>query len=228
MNQNNLAGMSRMKKFRWKRWLYFSFAAGAFVLLLILLINYQVDRSARGKIYSDISSVPAQQVALVLGTSRYLTNGNPNLYFSYRIDAAVALYKAGKVKKILVSGDNSHASYNEPREMFEALAEKGVAPNDIYLDYAGFRTFDSMVRAHEVFGLDNFIVVSQPFHCERAIYIARAKNIHVTAYAAQDPYLSYKTMVREYPARVNAFLDCYVFRTQPHFLGEKIPMTAGL
>ncbi len=133
-----------------------------------------------------------------------------------------------EIKKILVSGDNSRSSYNEPREMFDALVDKGVEPGDIYLDYAGFRTFDSMVRAKEVFGLSNFIVVSQEFHCERAIYIAASKQIDAIGYSAKDPFLSTKTIIREYPARVNAFLDCYVINTKPHFLGEKIDILARI
>lgn len=104
-----------------------------------------------------------------------------------------------------MSGDNSVSNYNEPLEMFSALIEMGVDPEDIVLDFAGFRTFDSMVRAKEVFGLNNFIVVSQEFHCERAIYIANAKDIAVTAYTARDPYTSTKTNLREYPARLARF-----------------------
>ncbi len=127
-----------------------------------------------------------------------------------------------------MSGDNSVDSYNEPREMFDTLVDKGVAPEDIHLDYAGFRTFDSMGRAKEVFGLKSFIVVSQEFHCERAIYIANAKDMKITGYAAKDAYSSNKTYIREYPARVNAFLDCYIIKTKPHFLGEKIDLMARI
>ncbi len=196
--------------------------------LVILLINRSVNNASEGKIFRDVNKIPANDVAVVLGTSRWLQNGYENNYFTYRINAAAELYLNKKVKKILVSGDNGTTSYNEPFEMFDALVDKGVNPNDIVLDYAGFRTFDSMIRANKVFGLNNFIVVSQDWHCARAIYIAKANDITVTGYAAKDPYISKKAELREYPARVSAFLDCYVLKTHPKYLGEPINVIAGL
>lgn len=196
--------------------------------LIILLINRSVNNVSEGKIFRDVNKIPANDVAVVLGTSRWLQNGYENNYFTYRINAAAELYLNKKVKKILVSGDNGTTSYNEPYEMFDALVEKGVNPNDIVLDYAGFRTFDSMIRANKVFGLNNFIVVSQDWHCARAIYIAKANDITVTGYAAKDPYISNKAQLREYPARVSAFLDCYILKTNPKYLGEPINVVAGL
>lgn len=198
-----------------------------FGCLTILLINRSVNKSAEGKIYTDSNTIPAKDVAVVLGTSRWLTNGYENNYFTYRINAAANLYLNGKVKKILVSGDNGTASYNEPFEMFDALVDKGVNPNDIVLDYAGFRTFDSMVRANKVFGLNNFIVVSQDWHCERAIYIGQSQNISMIGFAAKDPNISTKAQLREYPARVSAFIDCYVVKNQPKYLGEKVEVIAS-
>ena len=197
-----------------------------FGCLTILLINRSVNKSAEGKIYTDSNTIPAKDVAVVLGTSRWLTNGYENNYFTYRINAAANLYLNGKVKKILVSGDNGTASYNEPFEMFDALVDKGVNPDDIVLDYAGFRTFDSMVRANKVFGLNNFIVVSQDWHCERAIYIGQSQNISMIGFAAKDPNISTKAQLREYPARVSAFIDCYVVKNQPKYLGEKVEVIA--
>jgi len=219
--------MKRIKRFPWKKICFTASAMGVTGFLLILLINHRVNKIAEGKLFTDIRSVPEKDVAVVLGTSRYLTNGYENEFFKKRIDAAAELYLNGKVKKILVSGDNSIRSYNEPRDMRNALIERGVCAEDIVLDYAGFRTYDSMVRAKEVFGLNSFIVVSQEFHCERAIYIARSKDMLVTGYIAADPITrSTKTYLREYPARVNAFLDCYILKTKPHFLGEKIDVLA--
>ena len=197
-----------------------------FGCLTILLINRSVNKSAEGKIYTDSNTIPAKDVAVVLGTSRWLTNGYENNYFTYRINAAANLYLNGKVKKILVSGDNGTASYNEPFDMFDALVDKGVNPDDIVLDYAGFRTFDSMVRANKVFGLNNFIVVSQDWHCERAIYIGQSQNISMIGFAAKDPNISTKAQLREYPARVSAFIDCYVVKNQPKYLGEKVEVIA--
>ncbi len=109
---------------------------------------------------------------------------------------------------------------------FYNFVAEGVAAKDIVLDYAGFRTFDSRVRAKEVFGLNRFIVVSQKFHCERAIYIAKAKQLNVYGYHAKDPGYVNSIAMREYAARVNAFLDCYIWKKQPHFLGEQINIFA--
>lgn len=221
--------MSAKKKQLFKKIFKFSIILGIVCMALILFINYRVNHISDEKIYSDIQSIQQKDVAVVLGTSHYLANGYENEFFKKRIDAAAELYFHHKVKKILVSGDNSLTSYNEPREMCNALIAKGVCEEDIYLDYAGFRTFDSMIRARDVFGLNSFIVVSQQFHCERAIYIAQSKGMDVTGYIAADPVaVSYKTYLREYPARVNAFLDCYILRTKPHFLGEKINILAQL
>jgi SanA protein len=216
------------------RWIYFkniirvSFFAVIAGALITLLINHAIQKSAEGNMYYMVSDAPSSDVALVLGTAQYLSRGVENPFFTYRMDAAAELYHAGKVKKILVSGDNSTAAYNEPRDMLNALIKRGVCPDDIALDYAGFRTFDSMVRAREVFGLSRCIVVSQEFHCERAIYIAESKGITVHGFVAKIPAAASQVMLREYLARVNAFLDCHVLRTEPHFLGEKIDILATL
>ncbi|MBC8045358.1 MAG: YdcF family protein [Fimbriimonadaceae bacterium] len=203
-------------------------AAFICVLSTTFFINHSVNNTASGRLFYNAYSIPESDVAVVLGTSRYLENGEENWFFNYRMEAAAQLYRAGKVKKILVSGDNSAMSYNEPLEMLNSLIDRGVCAEDIKLDYAGFRTFDSMVRAKEVFGLNNFIVVSQEFHCERAIYIADSKGINVYGFVAKNPQNSTKTLIREYPARVNAFLDCHILNTKPHFLGEKVDILAGL
>lgn len=219
---------SPFKKPIFKKLLLWGTACFVAGILFTLFISFFMSKTAEDKIYSDVNKIPANDVAVVLGTSRYMVNGYQNQYFNYRMEAAAELYHAGKVKKILVSGDNSVSNYNEPLEMFGVLVGMGVDPDDIVLDFAGFRTFDSMVRAKEVFGLNNFIVVSQQFHVERAIYIANAKDIHVTAFTAKDPYNTSKATWREYPARVSAFLDCYIIKTEPHFLGEKIDVMAGI
>lgn len=213
------------KKIFWKRILLLSLITTVCAVAFILFINYRVNKTASGKIFSDVSAVEYSPVAVVLGTSRYLTTGGENQFFSNRIQAVADLYFAKKIQKILVSGDNSVENYNEPRQMRNELIKKGIPDSVIVLDFAGFRTFDSMVRAKEIFGLDSFIVVSQQFHCERAIYIAKSKGMHVQGYAAKDPqYVSRKTYLREYPARVSAFLDCYILQTEPHFYGEKIDL----
>ena len=159
----------------------------------------------------------------MLGTSPKLKNGNNNLYFDYRILAAVELYKAGKIKYILISGDNRREDYNEPEEMKKALMQKGIPEKFIYLDYAGFRTLDSVIRAKEVFGQNQLTIISQRFHNERAIYLAERNGINAIGYNAKDvnAYAGLKTNIRELLARVKMFIDLAIDK-QPHFLGGKI------
>ncbi len=179
---------------------------------------------ARHYTYDDVNAVPYNRVALVLGTSKYLIGGSPNHYFKYRIKAAAELYNNGKVDYILVSGDNATVQYNEPRQMRRALIQAGIPANAIYSDYAGFRTLDSIVRAKEVFGQAHFTVVSQAFHNERAIFIARHFGIEAVGFNAVDPsaYQGIKTRVREVFARLMGLLDLYVLDKGPKFLGEPI------
>ncbi len=192
-------------------------------LLTLIVCNYTINRSAEGKTFSTIESVPKNRVGLVLGTSKRRTNGQPNPYYTYRIDATIALFKAGKIDFVLVSGDNGTIYYNEPTTIKKDLVEGGIPENRIFLDYAGFRTLDSMVRAKEVFGLEHVTVISQKFHNERAIYLAEKKGLHAIGFNATDvsgqPGL--KVKLREYFARVKVFLDL-VFNTQPKFFGDTI------
>lgn len=171
----------------------------------------------------DPGKLPEVKVGLLLGTSRNLRNGGPNQYFFYRIDAAVELYKSGKIRYILVSGDNSSADYNEPKDMRDELMLRGIPAAAIFLDYAGFRTLDSVWRAEQIFGQKRFIVISQRFHNERAVFLARRMSIEAYGYNAKDvdAYFGFKTKVREFFARTKVFVDL-LFGTDPKFLGEKV------
>ncbi|WP_421753039.1 SanA/YdcF family protein [Croceimicrobium sp.] len=171
----------------------------------------------------DINEVPSKKVALVLGTSEFLKNGSTNLYFKFRVEAIARLWKAGKIKYVLVSGDNSRKDYDEPSAMKEALVEKGVPASRIILDYAGFRTLDSVVRAKEVFGQDDILIVSQQFHVERALILADFKGIEAYGYNAVDVevYSGFRTKVREYFARIKMWLDLLI-GVDPKFLGDPI------
>jgi SanA protein len=128
------------------------------------------------------------------------------------------------VEYLVVSGDNSRKDYDEPSAMREALMELGVPAERIYRDYAGFRTLDSVVRAQEIFGLDAPVFVSQRFHNQRALYLARSRGMEATAYEAWEPPLRYamRTRAREVAARAAAVLDVRVLRRQPKFLGEPV------
>jgi SanA protein len=187
------------------------------------LINYHwVKGSTKKQHYSTLEEIPANDVALLLGTAEKTGKDYTNPYFSTRMNAAAELYHAGKVKHILVSGDNKTMNYNEPIAMQKFLVKLGVPKNAITLDYAGFRTFDSMVRAKKVFGQSKFTIVSQQFHNERALFICNALGIEAIAYNASAVNTSKSMMyMRELFARSKAVLDVYVLRTQPKFLGKR-------
>ncbi len=196
-------------------------------LLPILIVGgcyAMVELYAHGKVYDNAHDVPHRRVGLVLGTNPKVASGYTNYYFKYRMDAAAELYKAGKVDYLLVSGDNHIKQYDEPTAMRDALMQRGVPESRIVLDYAGFRTLDSIIRAREVFGQESFIVISQPFHNKRSIFIGRLNDIEVIGYNAKDVARRrtwYKQMLRESLSRVNMIID-HITGKQPHFLGEKI------
>jgi len=200
----------------------------AFFLPLVLIfgifaLNSYIEIRTAPYIYDDIENIPENEVGLLLGTSKYSLYGGENLFYRNRIEAAVKLYENSKIRYIIVSGDNSSEEYNEPVNMKNDLLEKGVAEENIILDYAGFRTLDSVVRSKEVFGQEEITVISQKFHNERAIFIAMSRGIDATAYNAKSVGFKYglKTQIREYFARVKMLLDIVVNK-QPKFLGEKI------
>ena len=199
------------------------------LIILSALSIYGIDRwvSLRSEdhIISDITQVPEFQVAVVLGTSKYLGK-TLNEYYSHRINAAISLYDMGKVNRFLLSGDNAHRSYNEPWTMKRDLLKAGIPDGSIFLDYAGFRTLDSIVRAKRIFDTDNFLIITQRFHCERALFIAQYHDINATCLAVSDPvnHSGIKTRTREVFARTKAFFDLYIFNTQPKFLGPKEPI----
>ncbi|HUC80682.1 MAG TPA: ElyC/SanA/YdcF family protein [Flavisolibacter sp.] len=197
-----------------------------FLLLIVLVVffcNLAIDKAAEGKLYSNVDSIPYNKVGLLLGTAKFLASGYTNYYYQYRIDAAVQLYKARKVSYFVISGDNSRKDYNEPSLMRSDLIAQGVDSTHIYLDYAGFRTFDSMVRLREIFGQQSATIISQPFHNERALYIASKEGIAAVGFNAKDvnARAGLKVQLREKLARTKVFLD-YLFGNSPKFLGEKI------
>lgn len=195
-----------------------------FCFVSIILSNYWIVSSTKNQLYTDINKIPTRKVGLVLGASKKTTRGTNNLYFSYRIQAAYELFKAHKVQYLLLSGDNHIKGYDEPSDMREALMTLGVPDSCIVLDYAGFRTLDSVVRCNEVFSEDSITIISQEFHNQRALFIANKNDIDAIAFNAQEvnKNYSFKTRLREYFARVKCVLDIYVLYTSPKFLGEKI------
>jgi SanA protein len=168
------------------------------------------------------SELPTTRVGLVLGCAQRMPDGKTNQFFDARMRAAAELYRAGKVSYLLVSGDNSRSTYDEPGDMRRALEHRGVPRSRIVLDYAGFRTLDSVVRAKQVFALERFIVISQHFHAVRAVYLARAHGIDAYGFEAADIGGAGGAMakLREVASRVFAVLDV-TFDTSPRFLGAR-------
>jgi SanA protein len=198
------------------------------ILLLIAFVavfgaNKIITSSSRKAVYTDADSIPKNKAGLLLGTSKLLKSGKPNQYFQFRIDAAIQLFKKKKIEDIVISGDNSRENYNEPEDMKKELMKKGVPEERIYLDYAGFRTFDSVYRMHEIFGQESFTIISQEFHNQRAVYIASQLGLKAVAFNAKDvnAYNGFKTKVREKLARAKVFID-FAFDKKPKFSGEKI------
>lgn len=195
------------------------------VAAALLMIDRWVSYQASDQVYMSQAEVENFDVAVVLGTSKYLGKVL-NEYYTQRIDAAIALYQEGKVANFLLSGDNAHRSYNEPWTMKRDLLKAGIPDDKIFLDYAGFRTLDSVVRAKEIFDTDDFLIISQKFHCERALFIANFHDINAKCIAVPGPtsHSGIKVRVREVFARAKAVLDLYITNARPKFLGPKEPI----
>nr|WP_146376624.1 ElyC/SanA/YdcF family protein [Cronobacter turicensis]TWR36710.1 SanA protein [Cronobacter turicensis] len=207
---------------RWKR----GFTLVAMLLLAVIVLSavaiFAADRAvthaASGRLYDTVGNTPARKVGLVLGARP------DNRFFNRRIEAAAALYHAGKVSWLLVSGDNSRADYDEPTAMAEALNRHGVPAAAIFCDYAGFSTLDSVVRARQVFQENRITIISQAFHNQRAVYLAQHYGIDAIGFNAEDPAFRHTqyTLLRERFARVRALLDARLLRREPHFLGPTV------
>ena len=197
----------------------------AFVTLLIVIIgiflcNVWIVKVTEDRIFTDFEKVPYNDVALVLGTSNRLTDGSSNPFFENRMKAAANLFFEKKISHFIVSGDNRTQYYNEPETMRRALVELGVPDSVITLDYAGLRTLDSVVRSKEIFGQKRITIITQYFHCYRALFICDYYDIEAVAIIANDPEGLFVPF-REYLARAKAVLDLYILKTEPRFLGEK-------
>ena len=213
-----LKSISSKKVFKWSIVLLLLFG------ISVIISNYWIIKSTKAQIFNDVSKIEGRTIGLVLGTSKKNRFGKPNLYFNYRIEAAVSLFTNGKIKHIIVSGDNSIQEYDETTDMHDALVSAGIPDSCITLDFAGFRTLDSVVRCLKIFGQTDIIIISQEFHDQRALFIANYYNMNALAFATKDPPAKYslRTRIREYFAKFKAVLDLYVLHKQPHFLGEEV------
>lgn len=171
------------------------------MFVVMLLIDLGTSYLVRERVYTRLDSLPYREHAIVLGTAKYYLSGSPNLYYKYRLQAAKYLYLAQKSRYLLVSGDNQTPYYNEPKNMTQDLLRMGIPQEYILQDYAGYNTLDSVVRVKKVFNIEPFTIISQQFHCERALLIAKVKGIDAICYAAEYPSEHYKVRIREFFAR---------------------------
>ena len=192
---------------------------------MVVVCNVLVAGCASGKVFDRVEKIPHRKVGLLLGTAPVTPWGTKNLYFTYRIDAAVKLFHAKTVDYFIVSGDNHSTDYDEPTCMRDSLVACGVPDERIISDYVGFRTLDLEVRCKAIFGQDSVTVISQSFHNERAIYLAGHNQIDAIAFNAQDVTSVWTTWLRghsrELLARVKIFIDLIIGK-QPRFWGEKV------
>lgn len=198
----------------------FFIISGFILFILLLLIDIYISISTNKKIYQDIKLLPDITIAVVLGTAKYY-QGHINGFYQTRIEIAAYLYHHKKIKKILVTGAKHNESYNEAYDMQQDLIHLGVAKADIILDEAGFRTLDSIYRAEKVFGFNQYILISQPFHLQRALYISQFYQQNNIGFIAKNPaniVSRMKIRLREVVARVRVLLDLYIFKTKPSVL----------
>jgi SanA protein len=192
------------------------------VAVVCLLIPFGMRATVSPFIYESLEDVPRAEVAIVLGAS--VMKGKPSPILADRANAAIALYSAGKVGKILVTGDNGVLSYDEVTPVRKYLLDAGVLPSDIFLDHAGFDTYSSMYRARNVFLAQSATIVTQDFHLPRALWIARHLGLAaygVTAEGGNDTLYNY---MREIPASLKALVDIVIHR-EPKYLGSAIPLS---
>lgn len=177
--------------------------------------------------YTHVESVPNKPVAIVFGAG-VLPDGRLSPMLAHRVDAAIALYHAGKVRKLLMTGDNSRVEYNEVAAMKRYAMQHDVPSRDIKLDYAGFRTYDSCYRAHAIFDITDAVLVTQRYHLPRAVYTCRHLGIDALGLGTPDWDIYPSTLMRRYVMRevlatLKALEEVHITRPKPRFLGPKEP-----
>ena len=193
------------------------------VLIIILLANAIVLIYARPYIVSNIEDLSPAQAAIILGAAVY-KDGKLSPILKERVDTALAVYKSGLVEKILMSGDNSSKNYNEVSPVHQYLLDSGVPAEDIFLDYAGFDSYDTMYRAKSVFGVESAIIVTQTFHLSRSLFIANNLGIKSEGINPPADKSTWYNYLRETLSVVKAVYDIS-FKSDPTYLGEEIPIT---
>jgi SanA protein len=193
------------------------------VIVIITIANNKIDKSANGLVYNDLDQIPHNKVGLLLGTSKLLKSGQTSLFFTNRIKATVDLFHARKIDFIVASGDNSKKDNNEPLDMKNELVKLGIPENKIFIDYGGYRTYESVIRLNKVFGQKRFTIISQDFHNRRAIYISQQMDLQAIGFNAKDvdSFTGFKAKLREKFARVKVFID-FIVKKEPKSLEQQI------
>ena len=211
--------------------LLFIIKTGIFVLLSVLLIilaaEIYTNCAANEHCHAQAADCRQGDVGLLLGCSKKLSRNRANFYFTGRMEAAAELWKTGKLRCIIVSGDNREKYYNEPRDMKDALVKLGVPEDKIVCDFAGLRTYDSVVRAKRIFGVNKMTIISQTFHVKRAVATARHLGIDAQGYCAPRIPFNRPTLLRQFlrerAARVAMMFDLLI-GTEPRHMGEKVAL----
>jgi SanA protein len=216
--------MSQLLKAIWRRKLVLAALLLVLVPAATVSTNAWVLSSSDKFVFKSVNELPGNDVGLLLGVSHLLGRGFVNPHFARRTEAAAYLYHAGKVRHLLVSGDNHVEGYDEPTDMKEALVRMGVPESAITLDYAGFRTLDSVIRARDVFGRRQLTIITDEFHAYRSVFLARQCGIDAVAFCSVDvpQRFSREARFREYGARVKAVMDLFLLNTHPRYLGEPV------
>lgn len=212
-----------MKKF--KKFLLILAYVTPCILSVILMINIWVLSSADDYIFVDTERMEEPEAIIVLGAS---VKGETELSLTLkdRLDTGIKLYKDKVAPKILMTGDHGSEYYNEVQAMKDYAVEQGIPEIDIFMDHAGFDTYDSMYRARDVFEVERAVIVSQEFHVPRAVYIARDLGINAYGYESEIIFpWYYRVRIREWLARVKAWWEVEIWNPKPTYLGEKIPIS---
>lgn len=193
-------------------------------IVLLYGLSAYIQSHTKDFIYYQADALPEAHTVIVLGAA-VRSNGNLSMMLEDRVKSALELYRMGRVKRFLLSGDNGTKYYNEPQAMKEYLLNEGVPEDHIFLDYAGFDTYDSMYRASAIFQVKDAIVVTQNFHIPRTLFIAQKLGLNFYGYAADKHLYHYENANkrRELLANVKAFGDL-LFNSTPTYLGEKVPI----
>lgn len=215
-------------KWKWlKRILIIAAALGIIGTIIILIINWHMKSSVKDDIYAGVENgeVPEVDCIMILGAGLQ-EDGTPSLVLRDRLDRGIELYKKGVSNRILMTGDHGREEYDEVNAMKQYAVNAGVAADDIFMDHAGFSTYESMYRARDVFEVKSVAVVTQPYHEYRAIYTA--KELGLTAYGTPSVETEYQGSwvleAREMLARVKEFINLLI-KPEPTYLGEKIPIS---